>query len=80
VEGSCEHGNEHSHSIKCWEVLELLHNWQFLEYSSTPRGLLLISVNTWLKKMIALEHKTTQMTLAGDFLPMADQDADFFNQ
>jgi hypothetical protein len=20
VEGSCEHGNEHSDSIKCWEV------------------------------------------------------------
>jgi hypothetical protein len=26
VEGSCEHGNEHSGS--CWEVLEWLHNWQ----------------------------------------------------
>jgi hypothetical protein len=22
VEGSCEHGNESSGSIKCWEVLE----------------------------------------------------------
>jgi hypothetical protein len=22
VEGSCEHGNEPSGSIKCWEVLE----------------------------------------------------------
>jgi hypothetical protein len=28
VEGSCEHGNEHSGSIKWWEVLEQLHNWQ----------------------------------------------------
>jgi hypothetical protein len=27
VEGSCEHGNEHSGSMKCWEVLEWLHNW-----------------------------------------------------
>jgi hypothetical protein len=24
VEGSCEHGNEPSGSIKCWEVLEQL--------------------------------------------------------
>jgi hypothetical protein len=24
VEGSCEHGNEPSGSIKCWEVLEWL--------------------------------------------------------
>jgi hypothetical protein len=23
VEGSCEHGNEPSGSIKCWEVLEV---------------------------------------------------------
>jgi hypothetical protein len=22
VEGSCEHGNKHSGSIKCWKVLE----------------------------------------------------------
>jgi hypothetical protein len=28
VEGSCEHGNELSCSIKCWEVLEWLHNWR----------------------------------------------------
>jgi hypothetical protein len=26
VEGSCEHGIEPSGSIKCWEVLEGLHN------------------------------------------------------
>jgi hypothetical protein len=25
-EGSCEHGNEPSGSIKCWDVLEYLHN------------------------------------------------------
>jgi hypothetical protein len=31
VEGSCEHGNESSSSIKCWEVLEWLHNWQLLK-------------------------------------------------
>jgi hypothetical protein len=27
VESSCELGNEPSGSIKCWEVLEWLHNW-----------------------------------------------------
>jgi hypothetical protein len=26
VEGSCEHGNEPSGSIKCWKTLEELHN------------------------------------------------------
>jgi hypothetical protein len=31
VEGSCEHGNEPSGSIKCWEVLERLYNWQLLK-------------------------------------------------
>jgi hypothetical protein len=33
-EGSCEHGDETSVSIKCWEVLEWLHNWQLLKKSS----------------------------------------------
>jgi hypothetical protein len=36
VEGSCEHGIEPSVSIKCWEVLELLHNWLFLQKGSGP--------------------------------------------
>jgi hypothetical protein len=27
VEGSWEHGNEPSGSIKCWAVLEYLHSW-----------------------------------------------------
>jgi hypothetical protein len=36
VEGSCEHGNEPSGSIKCWEVLEWLHNWQLLKKGSAP--------------------------------------------
>jgi hypothetical protein len=30
VEGSCEHGNEPSGSIKFLEVLEELHNWRLL--------------------------------------------------
>jgi hypothetical protein len=36
VEGSCEHGNESSVSIKCWEVLELLHNWKLLKKCTAP--------------------------------------------
>jgi hypothetical protein len=36
MEGSCEHGNEPSGSIKCWEILEYLHNWQFLVKDSPP--------------------------------------------
>jgi hypothetical protein len=34
VEGSCEHGIEPSGSIKCWEVLEWLHNWRLLKIGS----------------------------------------------
>jgi hypothetical protein len=34
VEGSCEHGNEPSGSINCWEVLEWLHNWRLLKKGS----------------------------------------------
>jgi hypothetical protein len=36
VEGSCENGIEHSGSIKCWEVLEWLYNWQLLKKGSAP--------------------------------------------
>jgi hypothetical protein len=36
VEGSYEHGNEPSGSVKCSEVLELLHNWQLLKKGSAP--------------------------------------------
>jgi hypothetical protein len=36
VEGSCQHGNEPSGSIKCWEFLESLHNWQLLKKGSAP--------------------------------------------
>jgi hypothetical protein len=30
VEGSCEHANESSGPIKCWEILEQLRDWQLL--------------------------------------------------
>jgi hypothetical protein len=30
------HGNEPSGSIKCWEVLEWLHNWRLLKKGSAP--------------------------------------------
>jgi hypothetical protein len=31
VESSCEHGNEPSGSMKCWESIEWLYNWWPLE-------------------------------------------------
>jgi hypothetical protein len=31
LESSCEHSNEPSGYIKCWEVLKSLHNWWPLE-------------------------------------------------
>jgi hypothetical protein len=34
VVGLCEYVNELSGSIKCWEVLEWLHNWWLLEKGS----------------------------------------------
>jgi hypothetical protein len=37
VEGSCEHGNEPSGCIKCWQI-EWLHNWQLLKKGSVPRS------------------------------------------
>jgi hypothetical protein len=30
------HGNETSGSIKCWEVLEYLHDWRLLKKGSVP--------------------------------------------
>jgi hypothetical protein len=38
VEGSCEHGNEHSGSIKCWWSPEWLHNWRLLKNGSSRWG------------------------------------------
>jgi hypothetical protein len=38
VEGSYEHGNEPSDSIKCWEVLEWPHKCRFLKKGSAPRS------------------------------------------
>jgi hypothetical protein len=34
VEGSCEHCNEFSGSIKCQEVPEWLHNWRLIKMGS----------------------------------------------
>jgi hypothetical protein len=36
VEGSCEHGIEPSGSIKCWEIVDWLHNWRLLKMGSVP--------------------------------------------
>jgi hypothetical protein len=35
MEGSCEHGNETSGSIKLWEVHEQLQNWWLLKKGSS---------------------------------------------
>jgi hypothetical protein len=32
----CEHGNELSGSIKCWECLEYVHNSWFMKKSFSP--------------------------------------------
>jgi hypothetical protein len=37
VESSSEHGSEPSGSIKCWEILEYLHNWLLLKKDSAPQ-------------------------------------------
>jgi hypothetical protein len=36
VEVSCERCNELAGSIKHWDVLEWLHNWQLLKKGSVP--------------------------------------------
>jgi hypothetical protein len=36
VEGRCEHDNELLSSMKCWKVLEWLHDWQLLKKGSDP--------------------------------------------
>jgi hypothetical protein len=32
----CEHGNEPSVSVNCWEILDYLHNWRLLKKVSAP--------------------------------------------
>jgi hypothetical protein len=36
MEGCCEYGIEPSGSIKCWKVLECLHNLRILKKGSAP--------------------------------------------
>jgi hypothetical protein len=36
VEGSCERGIDPSGFIKCWKLLEGLHNWRLLKMGSAP--------------------------------------------
>jgi hypothetical protein len=36
MEGSCEHDKELSGSIKFWEILEYLRDWQLLKKGSAP--------------------------------------------
>jgi hypothetical protein len=56
VEGSCEHGNEPSGSIKCWEVLEWLHNWWLLKKGSVPR-VMMMTRNVSLDEFSSEEEK-----------------------
>jgi hypothetical protein len=44
VEGSCQHGNELSGSVKCWEVLEQLSDWWLLKKGSAPWSELVVVV------------------------------------
>jgi hypothetical protein len=32
----CEHGDDTSGSIKCWEIFEWLSDWRFLREDSAP--------------------------------------------
>jgi hypothetical protein len=52
VEGSCEHGNELSGSIKCWEFLEWLHNWQLLKKGSAAW------VSEWIQWVFLVQQTT----------------------
>jgi hypothetical protein len=36
MEGSCEHGNKPSGSVKFWEILEQLSDWRLLKRDSAP--------------------------------------------
>jgi hypothetical protein len=47
VEGSCEHGNEPSGSINCWEVLQWLHNWRILNKGSAPYVKYTVDRTSW---------------------------------
>jgi hypothetical protein len=45
VECSCEHGNEPSCSIRCWEILEQLSDWRLFKKNSAPWSYLLLEEN-----------------------------------
>jgi hypothetical protein len=45
VEGSCEHGNEPSGTIECWEILEYVHNWRLLKKGSSPWSYSRVQIN-----------------------------------
>jgi hypothetical protein len=62
VEGSCEHGIEPSGSIKCWEVLEGLHNWRLLEKGSAPYVSKYDSGRTGNKKIIRAQRHTDDLS------------------
>jgi hypothetical protein len=62
MEGSCEHGNEPSGSIKCWELLEWLHIGSF------SKGLSCMSEHEKTAKRSVLKsgpHRDLNLVLAG---------------
>jgi hypothetical protein len=42
VEGSYDYDNKLLGSVKCWEILEQLHNWRLLEKGSAPGSKLVV--------------------------------------
>jgi hypothetical protein len=75
VEGSCEHGNEPSVSIKCWEVLEWLHNWRLLKkgsaaWESDNRALLQKQTRTQLTEELPAFQKSWRFITMPNYCPL----------
>jgi hypothetical protein len=61
VEGSCEHGEETSGSIKCWEMHEYLSTWQLLKDSAPWSWLvnipvMIVTIQFGMGEKTPLEH------------------------
>lgn len=48
MEESCGHSDEFLCSIKCWELLDQVHNWQLLKVSLAPWSQLICLKTTFL--------------------------------
>jgi hypothetical protein len=56
VEGSCGHRNEASGSIKWWEYLHYMKNYQLFKKDSVPRSWLAIYNNYTLSLVLSSPH------------------------